>query len=97
MGEVMVHDPKLLARLRWKCRRGMLELDFFLERFIKNKLEHLDDKEINIFDEMLDCSDPELLAWFMGHQTPEDKEVLAVVKLITGGDDDNKGRLGQFL
>ncbi|MCH9644819.1 MAG: succinate dehydrogenase assembly factor 2 [Gammaproteobacteria bacterium] len=84
----MTHDPKLLARLSWKCRRGMLELDFFLERFIKNKLEQLDKNQIKTFDAMLDEPDPVLLSWFTGQQVAEDKAVQAMVELISGGEND---------
>ena len=88
----METDAKRLARLKWKCRRGMLELDFLLERFVKNKLTLLDDKQLQLFDRLLDEPDPVLLSWFMEHDVPEDKGFQAVVQLIIGAgpDADNK-------
>ena len=46
-------------RLRWKCRRGLLELDLVLERFLmKNDVRGL--------DELLDLPDNDLLDIVMG-------------------------------
>lgn len=87
----MVDDHKKLARLKWKCRRGMLETDFFLERFIKNKLESLTADELDTFDRLLDEPDPVLLTWFMEHQKPDDIKLQALVNLIIrSGDAKNK-------
>ena len=81
----MIYDPDYLARLKWQCRRGMLELDFFFEKFVNNGLKHLDKREMKVFEALLEEPDPVLLSWFMGHQLPEDKETQAMVELISGG------------
>ena len=70
------------AKLIWLCRRGMLELDLILSRFLKNQLEHLSNEQRSVFLRMLDAPDPDLYAWFMGYETPEDTEVLSLVTLI---------------
>lgn len=54
-------------KLRWACRRGMLELDLFLVPFFENRYDTLSVDEQQVFSEMLCHTDPELLAWFMGH------------------------------
>lgn len=39
-------DELLEARkIKWKCRRGMLELDILLERFYKNQFQILTAEE----------------------------------------------------
>jgi antitoxin CptB len=43
-------------KLRWKCRRGLLELDLVFERFIPTLKEH----EIPCFDALLDLPDNHL-------------------------------------
>lgn len=75
-------DAREKARFAWHCRRGMLELDLILQDFLKRGLEHLSAKQIKSFDVLLSCTDPELYAWFMGHDEPDDKELQEIVHLI---------------
>lgn len=79
-------DAHEKARLTWHCRRGMLELDLILQRFLKQGLEQLSAKELNTFDALLSCTDPELFAWFMGHEEPENKELKEIVAIIRNND-----------
>ena len=46
-----------LDRLKWKCRRGLLELDLVLQGFIE---KHLDEKDVNSLNELLDLQDNDL-------------------------------------
>jgi antitoxin CptB len=46
-------------RLAWRCRRGMLELDILLERFLARYFERLDMDELRAFDAFLDLPDNE--------------------------------------
>lgn len=75
-------NAKEKARLSWHCRRGMLELDLILQKFLEKKLDHLSSEQIKSFDKLLECTDPELFAWFMGHAEPESKEFIEIVALI---------------
>ena len=70
------------ARFSWHCRRGMLELDLIFQAFLKNGLDKLSPAEINSFDELLSHTDPQLYAWLMNHEDPQDKELLKIVTLI---------------
>lgn len=49
-------------RLAWRCRRGMLELDIMLQRFVANHFNGLSLAEMHTFDEMLELPDNELWA-----------------------------------
>lgn len=51
---------KNLERVRWRCRRGMLELDIVLTRFVEQRYPQLDDDQRAAFDELLDLPDTEL-------------------------------------
>ena len=51
---------KELERVRWRCRRGLLELDIVLGRFIEQRYPLLDDAQCIVFDELLDLPDTEL-------------------------------------
>lgn len=69
-------------RLRWACRRGMLELDVLFMPFVEQAYDQLSDTDKSIFERLLECQDPELFAWFMGHETCEDTELNYMVQLI---------------
>ncbi|MGD9591447.1 MAG: succinate dehydrogenase assembly factor 2 [Candidatus Berkiella sp.] len=69
-------------KLRWACRRGMLELDLFLVPFFEACFNNLTSKEQLAMKSLLSATDPELLGWLMAHQAHEDKEVAAIVDKI---------------
>ncbi len=51
---------KELERVRWRCRRGLLELDIVLGRFVQERYPALDEEQRGVFDELLDMPDSEL-------------------------------------
>lgn len=61
-------------RLRWRCRRGMLELDLFLQHFFAHHFLQLPESEKVVFEQLLDYSDPKLFALLMGHRQADDEE-----------------------
>lgn len=69
-------------RLRWACRRGMLELDVLFMPFVEEAYDLLSEKDKQIFERLLEEQDPELFVWFMGHKVCEDEELNAMVQLI---------------
>jgi len=71
-----------LARMRWKCRRGMLELDLLLRDFLDSGYRDLDEAGQQLFDRMLDYPDAVLLEWLMGRIRPTDKDVAQIVDNI---------------
>lgn len=71
-----------LARLRWKCRRGMLELDLLLRDFLERGYGQLDTDAQRCFDRLLDYPDAVLLEWLMGRIQPTDKDVAELVQQI---------------
>ncbi len=70
------------ARLRWACRRGMLELDVLFMPFVEQGYDDLTDQQKADFERLLACDDPELFAWFMGHKKCEDPVLAALVAHI---------------
>ena len=70
------------SRLRWACRRGMLELDVLLRPFVDEAYDQLSEKQQAIFVRLLECEDPDLFAWFMGHKVCEVPELNDMVQLI---------------
>ncbi len=69
-------------RLRWACRRGMLELDLFLVPYFEACFADLSLLEQKTFAYLLSATDPELLSWLMAHSHHPDKEVAAIVDKI---------------
>ncbi len=69
-------------RLRWACRRGMLELDVLLAPFVEHGYDALTEPEKHIFERLLACDDPDLFAWFMGHAQSPDPQLQALVQVI---------------
>ena len=63
-------DPVYLERVRWRCRRGLLELDIVLGRFIQQRCASLDNEQRMIFDELLDMPDTELWDVITGKREP---------------------------
>jgi len=70
------------ARLKWACRRGMLELDVLFMPFVEEGYDHLTALQQNEFERLLACDDPELFAWFMGHEKCEDAALNEIVQII---------------
>ena len=65
-----IPDPAYLERVRWRCRRGLLELDIVLGRFVEQRYAGLDQAQKQAFDALLDM--PDTLLWDMiaGREAP---------------------------
>jgi len=58
------------SRLRWRCRRGMRELDQLLTWYLERRYPNADEAEKQSFAMLLDEQDPELWNWFSGRAEP---------------------------
>ena len=70
-------------RIRWHCRRGMLELDLVLNKFVERHFARLEPPKIAAFKALLARTDPELLDLVMGRLDaiePDEREVLALMR-----------------
>ena len=54
-------DPLRRTRLRWRARRGLLENDIVLTRFLDKNLDAMSESEVQGFDELLELTDNDLL------------------------------------
>ncbi len=70
------------ARIKWACRRGMLELDVVVMPFFEECFETLNESEQQDFVALLECDDPDLFAWIMGHARSENLAHAAMVDKI---------------
>ncbi len=70
-----------LDRIRWRCRRGLLELDLVLEAFLERGYGRLDAGQRRLFSELLDLPDNDLLDLALGRSEPGPR-YRAVVELL---------------
>ena len=75
-------DDALDSRLRWRCRRGMLELDLILSNFLDKEYAGLNNEQKNLLDQILDYPDQLLFDLFLGHMHSSDKEISNLVSGI---------------
>jgi antitoxin CptB len=63
-------DARALSRLRWRCRRGMLENDLYVERFLQRYSDSLTYRQADGLTALMDLSDNDLLDLHLGRKTP---------------------------
>ena len=66
-------------RLRWRCRRGLLELDIVLTRFLEKGYADLDARERDVFVALLAHADNELWDLMSGRLHADNAEEEAVL------------------
>lgn len=79
----MAADDRL-ARLRWQCRRGMLELDYVLERYLDDNFAAADPAEQDRFAHLLTAQDPELQLWLLNGVAHPDPAMQPLIDRIRG-------------
>ena len=63
-------ETEAVRRLRWQCRRGLLELDILFVRFLEQHYNAVSAEEQGAFKRLLEQPDQTLLTWFQGQQEP---------------------------
>ena len=71
-----------LNRLRWRCRRGMLENDLILARFLDARGEAISEPELAGLDRLLDLSDNQLWDLLSGRQEPDDAAIKPLLEAL---------------
>ncbi|KQT08787.1 FAD assembly factor SdhE [Ramlibacter sp. Leaf400] len=69
MGEVPL-DEHEVGKLRWRCRRGLLENDLFLERFFARHGAVLTPRQGQLLEELMQLADNDLMDLLMRRQEP---------------------------
>ena len=80
-------DPTELNRLKWRCKRGLLENDLFIERFFQEQGDGLTQRHVAGLQPLMDLPDNDLLDLLLARRepdgaldTPEVNEVLALMR-----------------
>ncbi|TFW19334.1 succinate dehydrogenase assembly factor 2 [Massilia arenosa] len=75
-------DPTNRARLRWRSRRGLLENDLILTRFLDAHELDLTDEEVDALTRLLDQSDNALMDLFLARTEPDGELNLPHVRAL---------------
>ena len=62
-------DERGLSKLRWRCRRGLLENDLFIERFFKRFEATLTQRQAQALADLMELTDNDLLDLHLGRQS----------------------------
>ena len=75
-------DPVKRARLRWRGRRGLLENDLLLTRFLDQHEETLTDEEVEALSILLELPDNDLLNLLLARNEPQDEADVPQVRAL---------------
>ena len=75
-----------LSKLRWRCRRGLLENDLFIERFFNRYSQSLTVGHARSMYALMELADNDLLDVFLGRPhsqaVAQEEDVKALLRLI---------------
>lgn len=74
-----------LKRLRWRCRRGMKELDVLFEKFLAEQFDNLTSDQQAVFRALLEEQDLDLLDWCTKKSEPRDHRYSDIISLMHSG------------
>jgi len=71
-----------MARLRWRCRRGMRELDMLLLNYVNDSYARVEPEEQQAFRQLLSMPDPDILALLTGRATTDDSYLARIIERL---------------
>lgn len=74
--------PDRIKRIAWRCRRGMLENDLVLSRFLDQRGDSLTEREVAMLDVLLELPDNELWDLIAGREEPADASVAPLLEQL---------------
>lgn len=75
-------ERRIEAQLRWRCRRGVRELDLLLEAWLERQYPHASGARRAAFAALLELADNELARYLLHGEPPEDRELGAMVEEV---------------
>jgi len=73
---------ELIGKLRWRCRRGMKELDLLTSGYLEQFYPRAPAEEQQAFAELLELQDTQLMSYMLGRVTPTDGATARVVSVM---------------
>jgi antitoxin CptB len=83
-----MNSPPLPGQLKWRCRRGMRELDVLLERYLQERYPSAPAGEQQAFAALLEAPDPQLFAYVVQREVPVDPEWVHVIAKLRNVESD---------
>jgi antitoxin CptB len=74
--------PSDVGRLRWRCRRGMKELDILLARYMDERFCAAPPEEQEAFRGLLEIQDPVIYAYCLGQERPPEHLAVLIARII---------------
>lgn len=78
MNEPTLHQRRII----YQARRGLKELDFYIDPYVKTHYLTADEQEQRAFEILLGYEDPDLLLFFLGQAVPAESAVLTLIEKI---------------
>lgn len=72
-----------ISKLRWRCRRGMKELDVLLVSYLENHYPTAEAEERAAFEALLELQDPYLFGLVTGREVSADPALAQLIKRLT--------------
>jgi antitoxin CptB len=82
----MSATDKEMARLTWRCRRGMKELDLLLLDYVECCYRDADADRQQAFRRLLSMPDPEILALLTGRSSTDDEDLAEIIERLLARD-----------
>jgi antitoxin CptB len=74
-----------IGQLRWRCRRGMRELDVLLTRYVEEEYRDAEPEVKDAFRRLLQAPDPLICDYLFGRESAPDAVLAALIGRLTGG------------
>jgi len=71
-----------LSKLKWRCRRGMKELDLLLNRYLDEHYSDSSSAEQSQFQALLELPDMDLYDYVLGRKRPDDPALLTLIEKV---------------
>ena len=75
-------DPREIGKLRWRCRRGMKELDVLLARYVEERFCSASSAERDAFKDLLEAQDAVIYAYCLGQEPPPGRFAALIERII---------------
>lgn len=70
------------GRIRWHCRRGLLELDLVLNQFLDSRFDQLTTEQKNALTRLLELPDNDLWDLVIGRAETGDVACAEIVRML---------------
>ena len=76
-------DAPATGKLKWRCRRGVRELDILLTRFLDERYARVSSDDQASFLALLECQDPDIMDWLMGRRYDYPNACASALRLLS--------------